>query len=64
MWEKETGLWNRCDYMDSTYYSPSNKQELFEKQAREIDLNTRFPKHIINGENIDGVESYENRRGI
>lgn len=64
MWERESSLWVRRDYMDSTYHSPSNKQELLEKQARDNDLMTRFPKQIINGVPIDDVEQYSDRRGI
>ena len=43
MWERESDLWKRCDWMDSSYYSPSNKQELLEKQARDKELRDKFP---------------------
>lgn len=46
MWERESSIWARNDWMDGTYYSPSNKQELLSKQARDQDLRDKFPNEF------------------
>lgn len=46
MWERESDIWKRCDYMDDAYYSPVNKQDLLERQARDKDLIDKFPKEF------------------
>lgn len=48
MWEIESSIWDRCDWMDDTYYSPSNKQELLEKQQRDEEHKKLFPKEYVN----------------
>ena len=53
MWERESSLWVRSDYMDSTYYSPNNKQELLEKQERDRELREKFPLEFSKQLNLD-----------
>jgi len=46
MWEifNNVDIFRRSDWMDDAYYNPSNKQELLEKQKRDLDFNLKFKK--------------------
>lgn len=39
-------IWNNRDWQEDRYYSPTNKQELLEKQKRLKDLRERFPEEF------------------
>lgn len=62
---ENSSLWGGKDYLDQQDYFSKYQDEYESRKFPKIaQKNSALPNHIIDGNPIDSIDKYENRRGI